>query len=623
MNSAYNWNHSPLHATAFEFFPLGSIKPSGWWQRQLRIQADGMSGHLPEFFPDLGPNSGWLGGTGESWERGPYYLDGMIPLAYLLDDERLIKMVDRWLDWILKSQTPDGHFGPSSLNDWWPFGIILKALTQYHEVTGDSRVIPLMERFFAYMLQELPNNRLHSWAVVRWADTALSIIWLYNRNGDHKLLKLADMLMCQGYNWSYHFTDFGHTQKQSVLFPMRTHVVNNAMGVKTPSVSYQLTGWDEHRKAAWTAIDVLDRYHGAASGIFTGDEHYAGKNPNQGTELCAVVEYMFSLENLSRVLGDPVFGDKLETIAYNALPGTFSADMWSHQYDQQANQVLCTIDKRDWTNNSDSSNIFGVEPNYGCCTSDYHQGWPKLVANSWMAAPDGGLAAITYGPCEVSAIVKRGIHANLVVETDYPFDEKISITVNVPVRAKFPIMLRIPGWCDDPSVYVNGDKKAVSSGVFHTINRAWQNGDKIEMIFPMKLVAERRFNNSITLKRGPVVFALKIGERWEKISGEEPHADYAVYPTTPWNYGLLIDPENPEIEVQYNGVGDMIFGQEYAPIELRVPAKRVPEWVLERNSAGILPTSPVESDQPVEMVTLIPYGCAKLRITEFPLIDMG
>ena len=63
--------------------PLGAIKPAGWLARQLRIQANGMSGHLDEFWPDVGPNSGWLGGTGESWERGPYFLDGLVPLAYL------------------------------------------------------------------------------------------------------------------------------------------------------------------------------------------------------------------------------------------------------------------------------------------------------------------------------------------------------------------------------------------------------------------------------------------------------------------------------------------------------------------------------------------------------------
>ena len=62
--------------------------------------------------------------------------------------------------------------------------------------------------------------------------------------------------------------------------------------------------------------------------------------PRKGTELCAVVEAMFSLETDIAILGDPALGDRLEKIAYNALPGTLTADLWGHQYDQQANQVM-------------------------------------------------------------------------------------------------------------------------------------------------------------------------------------------------------------------------------------------------------------------------------------------
>ena len=54
-------------------------------------------------------------------------------------------------------------------------------------------------------------------------------------------------------------------------------------------------------------IELLDRHHGQVTGMFTGDECLAGKNPLQGTELCSVVEFMYSLEHLFSVFGDPFF----------------------------------------------------------------------------------------------------------------------------------------------------------------------------------------------------------------------------------------------------------------------------------------------------------------------------
>src|SRR5579862_83468 len=101
-------NRAPLETTPLTPLPLGAVKPAGWLERQLRIQADGLTGHLEEFWPDLGANSGWLGGSGESWERGPYYLDGLVPLAYELNDAALQARVRKWMDWTLDHQRHDG-----------------------------------------------------------------------------------------------------------------------------------------------------------------------------------------------------------------------------------------------------------------------------------------------------------------------------------------------------------------------------------------------------------------------------------------------------------------------------------------------------------------------------------
>src|SRR5579884_1516939 len=102
-------NRAPLAQNTFYTLPLGSIRPTGWLRDQLLIQANGLAGHLDETWPDVGPNSGWLGGTGESWERGPYYLDGLVPRAYLTGEAALIGKARKWMSWTIEHQSAEGE----------------------------------------------------------------------------------------------------------------------------------------------------------------------------------------------------------------------------------------------------------------------------------------------------------------------------------------------------------------------------------------------------------------------------------------------------------------------------------------------------------------------------------
>ncbi len=617
-------NRPPLQPNAFYQLPLGAVKPQGWLRRQLQIQANGLSGHIDEFWPDL-QNSGWLGKSGESWERGPYYMDGLVPLAYLLDDPELLQKANKWVDWTLDHQRPDGSIGPESNKDWWPNMIVLKALTQFQEATGDPRVIPLMQRYFEYQAAQLAANPLKSWAQYRWEDEILTIEWLYNRTGDPKLLDLAKALHAQGYDWKAQFADFPYHDKLTAKdqINLKTHVVNNAMALKASAVWWLLSGDKSDHDAVYRQLDEMDRYHLLANGVHSGDEHYAGHDPTQGTELCAVVEGMFSFEEMMAILGDPAFGDREEKIAYNPLPGAFSGDMWAHQYDQQANQALVDVNRRHWVDNGPNSNIFGLEPNFGCCTANYHQGFPKFIENLWMAVPGGGLAAVFYGPSKVETALADGIKIAITEETEYPFRDKIRLLVEPEKPAEFPLVLRIPAWADRAAIDVNGQPVAdVKPGAFHTIRRTWKAGDRVDLYFPMRVRATRWYHYSVALERGPLVFSLKIGEDWERIKSQGPASDWKVEPNTPWNYGLILDTTRPGKSIQTieRPVGDFPFTPAAAPVELQVKGRKLTHWTLVDGSAGALPGSPNFSMQPVETLTLIPYGCAKLRITEFPVL---
>jgi DUF1680 family protein len=636
-------NRQPLRADAFVPLPLGTVKPTGWLRRQLQIQADGLTGHLDEFWADVGSNSGWLGGTGESWERGPYFVDGLVPLAYVLKDQRLIAKARPWIEWTLNHQDPDGRMGPRKNTDWWPNMVMLKALTQYQEATGDPRVVPFMQKYFAYHLAHAKEQPLREWAAVRWADELVSVLWLYNRTGDASLLDLARALHDQGADWKRHFAEFDFREKSTpeslgmkkgAPLPERAmlaHGVNNAMALKTSALWYLVSGDASDRDAIHRALEVLDKYHGLPNGMFSADEHYAGRDPSQGIELCAVVEALFSLQQAIRVSGDAALADRVERIAFNALPATFTADMWAHQYDQQPNQVLCTLAKRSWSTNGPEANLFGLEPNFGCCTANMHQGWPKLVQSLWMSTPDQGLVAVTYAPNEVQAIV-GGVPVRIVEETDYPFRDTIRFTVSPNPAASFPVLLRIPGWAPASSVTltVNGEKVAAApSAGFVRVERRWQPGDTIELRLPMTPRTSTWYRDSIAVERGPLVFSLRLGEDWKKLTSgmskpaPRPASDWEVRPTTAWNYGLVINasPAADSIKVRERAVGEFPFSPDGAPIELSVTGRRLPEWTVVDGSAGPLPQSPVSTSAPDETLTLIPYGSAKLRVTAFPWVE--
>jgi hypothetical protein len=625
-------NRVPLQSSPLHSLPLTSIRPKGWLERQLRIQADGLTGHLGEVWSDVGPNSAWLGGTGEAWERGPYFVDGLVPLAYLLDDAKLKAKVQKWMEWTLTHQGEDGFIGPVVNLDWWPRMVMLKALTQYQEATGDPRVIPLMQRYFTMQLRQLPERPLQSWGKYRWQDELVSVFWLYNRTGDPSLLDLAKLLHDQGYNWKAQFDNFEYIKKtdRTVLdgggMPekaMQTHGVNNAMALKASPEWFLLSGSEGDRRGIYQQIKMLDQYHGIPNGMFSADEHIAGTDPSQGIELCAVVESMYSYEQTEAALGDPLFADRLEKIAFNALPGTFRDDMWSHQYDQQPNQISCTRTPRKWSTNGADANLYGLSPEFGCCTANMHQGWPKLVESLWMGTADDGLAAVAYAPSEVDAELDRAAKIHITEETEYPFRGTVRLTVDPTSPVSFPLKLRIPGWAEGATVAVNNGPIAVAqSGTFHVINRQWKKGDRVQLVFPMKPRLSRWQNNSVAIERGPLVFSLKMGEIWTKLESDALAPDWEVLPTTPWNYGLEVDPARPEtsIKVIESAIGQVPFSQDEAAVKLIIRARRVSEWRTVEDSAGPLPESPVKSSSPEEQVTLVPYGAAKLRITAFPQI---
>lgn len=676
-NASLNYvgSRAPLTESPYLELPLGSIKPDSWLKEQLQRMATGMTGNLDSIYPEVvGPRNGWLGGDGDGWERGPYWIDGLLPLAYILDDADLKAKAQKWVEWTINNQTEEGYIGPipfekepenepglqrGQRTDWWPKMVMLKILQQYYNATGDQRAIETLTQYFRYQLKELPSRPLDDltlWANRRGGDNLQVVYWLYNITGDKFLLDLGDIIQEQTFPWTSIFSNeenyddptevwyydkikrypFDSTEINTLTVSKigGLHTVNFAQGLKEPIVAYQKDTDKKHLDAVKKALKDIKKYHGQAQGMYGGDEPLHGTNPIQGIEFCSISEEMFSLETMLKITGDMEFADLLEKITYNALPAQASDDFESRQYFQAANQVEISdrVDPAFQNNNHKGTDfVFGTLSGYPCCTTNMHQSWPKFVQNLFYATPDGGIAALQYAPSSVKMLVADSVALEIKETTGFPFRETVNFEFELAKSASFPFHLRIPAWSEGASITINGDK--VDHDVKNQVailNREWKNGDKVSLTLPMNLSTSKWHEFSTAVERGPLVYALKIKGEEKTKDRKDGYGEFTeVYPKEPWNFALIkneLDKLPQSVEVTENKWdGSYPWNLENAPIELKMKGLRVPEWKADQGIPyfpSFWGTYDQDTTGKIQEITLVPYGCTTLRISEFPTYNL-
>lgn len=638
-------NRAPLQPLQFLELPIGAIAPEGWLKEMLVRQRNGATGKLDQLYPQvMGARNGWLGGDGDQWERGPYWIDGLLPLAYLLKDKQLIAKVKPWVEWSLNSLQPDGYFGPAkdypaeqgiqrdNSRDWWPKMVMLKVLKQYYAATGDQRVIRLMTAYFRYQLKTLPQHPLDHWtfwARYRAGDNLMVVLWLYDITGDAFLLELADLIHKQTFDYSHAFLNTDLLSR-----PGSIHCVNLAQGIKEPVIYYQRRPEASYLDAVDKGFRDLRTYNGLANGLFGGDEALHGNDPVFGSELCTAVEMMFSLESILRITGAVTYADRLEQVAFNALPAQIDEQFMNRQYYQQANQVMVTRHMRNFSVDHDGADIcYGLLTGYACCTSNMHQGWPKFTQNLWYATADKGLAALVYAPSAVTAKVADGTEITFKEQTTYPFDASIRFVLETKSRhtTRFPFYLRVPAWCREAHIKINGATYQNEKGnTVVKIDREWKNGDVVTLELPMRIRKDTWQQNSVSIQRGPLTYALKIGTEKKLITNTQDPVEngasyYEIRPLTPWNYGLpdLSEAQlNEHFKVEQSALTDNYpWTLSAVPISIKATGKRFKRWQLYNESAGPLPysvTYGLHLDKE-DSIILVPYGATQLRVAQFPV----
>lgn len=608
-----------LQKAQYTPFTTRELKPQGWLKKQLEIQAKGLSGNLHKVWPDI-RDSAWIGGSRDGWERVPYWLDGFIPLAYLLEDKELIQTAQTYIDAILSRQQEDGWICPCSQEeratyDMWAAILIAKVLAVYGDCSQDPWVEPALKKLLHQFYLHIDMHTLFNWGAARWFEALIPIFWLYERSPEDWLLELAYKLQAQGVNWKQVIRS-GIAIEPRRHWTYLTHVVNLAMMLKSEGLMSRLTGEDPSAFAK-EALAQLEQYHGMAVGHFTGDECLDGDSPIQGSELCSVVEAMYSYEQLFAVSGDCHWLDRLEKLAFNAFPATTSPDMWTHQYDQMTNQVECSIQPEDhvvFGTNGAESNLFGLEPNFGCCTANFNQGWPKFALSTFFRAPDGIVSA-ALAPAKVSTSI-NGVAVTCSLETEYPFRDTLTYTVTAQQPVTFALSIRIPSFAKEALV----DGQPAAPGSMVRLNREWSETTQISVQLRFEAHLEKRPYDMVCAWRGPLLYSVAIEERWEAreyqkdgVERKAPYCDYQVYPQSKWNYAYA----SGQFEVAEHPF-DAPFSTKQPPISLTAEMAEIP-WGFHYGTCDPQP----ESREPVgdvQKVKLIPYGCTNLRMTEVPFL---
>ncbi len=602
-------------------FTPREITPQGWLRRQLEIQANGLSGNLDRVWPDV-RDSRWLGGDRDGWERVPYWLDGFIPLAFLLRDEDMMARAKKYVYAIMDKQEEDGWICPCKMEerhryDPWAAILIAKVMVVYHDCTGDERVIEVVRGILSNLHRHIRGTSLFNWGAARSFELMTAVNRLYELTPEDWLLDLAVAIRTQGLDYAFLFKHW-RDEEPRPIWSYQTHIVNMGMMLKSEAVYWRITGNDGNSQTK-RIQSLLDRYHGGAAGYIAGDECLAGREPTHGVELCAIVEAMYSYEVLYAITGDPYWLTRLERLAYNALPAQNSEDMWTHQYLQLSNQTTCEPMSIYYTNGPES-NLFGLEPTFGCCTANFNQGYPKLAASAFLREGEDTLVAALTLPAVLDTMV-NGIGVRVACETDYPFKGHLAYTVRTDSPVAFALKLHVPENCS--AVTVDG-QAAVAENGFVTVRRTFAGESTLAIDLTFETVFRKTTGGLSCLWRGPLLYSLPIEGEWtrleytrDNVERKFPYCDYTVKPRGKWNYAF----ENAPITADEHAIGAIPFSESEPPVTLTATLSEI-DWQARADYPNLCTAYPASKRRRGEPAShrLIPYGCTTLRMTEMPVL---
>lgn len=672
-------NNNELVQPVYRSLPLGSVKPQGWLRDQLEKSAAGLAGNLFNFYRFV-KDSQWLGGDTEYsdlHESAPYWFNGIVPLAFSLDDATLKNQVKAFVEYILAHQQDDGWLGPETTpqtRGLWGRCYIMLGLMQYAqaEPSETDRVVDAMHRYIEVAHSMLQNNFTglvpkpgdvfdgDGWGAARAHEMHIPIQWLYEnhpKNNSALLWETMELMIegnsAFGVDWRNYFVE--GTFPEVVYAPREqdypwlfNHAVNLAEGIRFPLAIYRTSHDEALKKQTRMAVDLVAKYHKSLAGSIIGDEAITDLGPNRGSELCTSTELMFSLAWVYQYLADNDIADWAELTAFNAFPGQIWSDWWSHQYVQQENQPWSrnlTEHPQMWDVVGSYGNVFGLEPDYPCCTVNHPQGYPKFLANSFVGTEDGGLAHVFLSPGSVSTNLGGDNAVTITSDTTYPFGMDLSYSISA--EKDFTFYVRIPGWANPSSTTTGPSSDSAATNISPATDTGMQRFDipkgdsKISVNLKTEPRVVERANNTAAVYYGQLLYSLALDFNettrdpvtFDGGSNVDPSStipgttrDHVIETTDLWN--IAIDPSQIKVVVVNSpGAGSSesklsnpIWALGAPPLELRVAATEI-DWPVAWDSPAVPPLHPQAKGKPFS-ARFVPFASAKVHMALFPKLEL-